>query len=111
MTSETLIKLSTLLNASVDDLLGTDFAVDPESPQYLVDEQLRATLISATSRLDTTGKVQVQKLMTSFLDLSDTGREKLVDTADDMVRSGKYAQVGRTSFSGSGARVQAAGAA
>ncbi len=111
LTSDVLVKLSVLLNVSTDELLGTGFATDSESPQYLLEQKLRATLISATTRLDGNGKAQVQALIESFLDLSDDGRQRLLDTADDMVRSGKYVQVGRTSFSDRDTRVQAAGAA
>lgn len=111
LTADVLIKLSTLFDTSVDELLGTSFAIDSESPQYQVDQALRATLISATARLDTKSKTQVQALVNSFLLLSDKGRAKLVDTADDLVRSGKYVELGRSGFSGEDSRVQAVGAA
>ncbi len=111
LTADVLIKLSALFNTSVDELLGTSFSIDSESPQYQVDQALRATLISATARLDTKSKTQVQALVNSFLLLSDKGRAKLVDTADDLVRSGKYVELGRSGFSGEDSRVQAVGAA
>lgn len=110
LTADVLVKLSAELNVSVDSLLGTDFALSSESPQYQVNESLRATLISATDRLDKISKVQVQNLINSFMSLSPEGRAKLADNADDLVRSGKYSKTRISALQGRDNPVQAASA-
>ena len=105
-----LLKLSSLFSVSTDRILGST-QVSEDDPAYLLDQRTRALINSAISDLTDEEKLLFHQLLSSFLNLSIKGKTELADSADTMVRSGKYAELGETSFSGPDTRVQAAGAA
>ncbi len=105
-----LVKLSDLFSVPIEQIL-VSARVDESDPAYLLDQRTRILINSAISNLDDDETPLFHQLLSSFLNLSLKGKAELVDTADTMVRSGKYAELGETSFSGRNTGVQAAGAA
>lgn len=110
LSDELLIALACYYNCSCDDILGSPYAIDESSTEYLKTERIRSYLGYAISSMSGEDQKLTQQLVSQFIKLSPNGKLKVVDYIDDLVRSGKYAQLGSTNFSSEDNSVQAVSA-
>lgn len=74
-THDNLEKLADLYGVSVDYLLGRDVPAEPQKEKPVENDGL---------------DMDEAKLLALFRQLNTEGRERLLENADDMVKSGKY---------------------
>lgn len=94
LTDEFLLQLSTYFSVSVDSILGSKYSVSISTPSFLEDSAMRSIVNAAISEMNKEERLQFRKLLESYMALSSTGREQLMDSADTMNRSGKYKRFG-----------------
>lgn len=94
LTDELLLQLSIYFSVSVDSILGSKFSASLSSPSFLEDSAMRSIVNAAISEMNMEERLQLRKLLESYMALSSAGREQLMDSADTMNRSGKYKRFG-----------------
>lgn len=94
LTDELLLQLSIYFSVSVDSILGSKFSASLSSPSFLADSAMRSIVNAAISEMNMEERLQLRKLLESYMALSSAGREQLMDSADTMNRSGKYKRFG-----------------
>ena len=96
-----LVQLSAYFNVSIDVILGTAYKVDPTSPQFQKDAKTRSFLNAIVTILTPEERSLLHELLSNFSRLNESGKSKLVEESDTMVRSGKFENFGaRSQFSG-----------
>ena len=103
LTDELLTQLSTYFSVSVDSILGSKYSVSISTPSFLEDSAMRSIVNAAISEMNKEERLQFRKLLESYMALSSAGRERLMDSADTMNRSGKYKRFGNIAKSNSSA--------
>lgn len=94
LADELLLQLSIYFSVSVDSILGSKFSASLSSPSFLEDSAMRSIVNAAISEMNMEERLQLRKLLESYMALSSAGREQLMDSADTMKRSGKYKRFG-----------------
>lgn len=94
LTDVLLLQLSIFFSVSVDSILGSKFSASLSSPSFLEDSAMRSIVNAAISEMNMEERLQLRKLLESYMALSSAGREQLMDNADTMNRSGKYKRFG-----------------
>lgn len=94
LTDKFLLQLSTYFSVSVDSILGSKYSVSISSPSFLEDSAMRSIVNAAISEMNKEERLQFRKLLESYMALSCAGRERLMDSADTMNRSGKNKRFG-----------------
>lgn len=94
LTDELLLQLSIFFSVSVDSILGSKFSASLSSPSFLEDSAMRSIVNATISEMNMEERLQLRKLLESYMALSSAGREQLMDNADTMNRSGKYKRFG-----------------
>lgn len=100
ISDEKLVQLSAYFNVSIDVILGTAYKVDPTSPQFQKDAKTRSFLNAIVTILTPDERSLLHELLSNFSRLNESGKSKLVEESDTMVRSGKFENFGaRSQFS------------
>lgn len=94
ISDEKLVQLSSYFNASIDVILGTAYKVDPTSPQFQKDAKTRSFLNAIVTSLTPQEWSLLHVLLSNFSELNESGKTKLVEESDTMVRSGKFENFG-----------------
>ena len=101
ISDEKLVQLSAYFNVSIDVILGTAYKVDPTSPQFQKDAKTRSFLNAIVTILTPDERSLLHELLSNFSRLNESGKSKLVEESDTMVRSRKFENFGaRSQFSG-----------
>ena len=90
ISDEKLVQLSSYFNVSIDVILGTAYKVDPTSPQFQKDAKTRSFLNAIVTILTPQERSLLHVLLSNFSELNESGKTKLVEESDTMVRSGKF---------------------
>lgn len=108
ISDETLVRLSSIFNCTVDDILGAPCSRDITKKEALsLDDQTRAISNQLINHLSTDEMLSFQSLMRSFSQISSEGKKRLAEDADTLLRSGKYAKFGKFTFSKEDSPLQA----
>lgn len=94
ISDEKLVQLSSYFNISIDVILGTAYKVDPTSPQFQKDAKTRSFLNAIVTILTPQERSLLHELLSNFSKLNESGKTKLVEESDTMVRSGKFENFG-----------------
>lgn len=94
ISDEKLVQLSSYFNVSIDVILGTAYMVDPTSPQFQKDAKTRSFLNAIVANLKPQERSLLHMLLSNFSELNESGKTKLVEESDTMVRSGKFENFG-----------------
>lgn len=94
ISDEKLVQLSSYFNVSIDVILGTAYKVDPTSPQFQKETKTRSFLNAIVTILTPQERSLLHELLSNFSKLNESGKTKLVEESDTMVRSGKFENFG-----------------
>ncbi len=94
ISDEKLVQLSSYFNASIDVILSKAYKVDPTSPQFQKDAKTRSFLNAIVTNLTPQERSLLHELLSNFSELNESGKTKLVEESDTMVRSGKFENFG-----------------
>lgn len=94
ISDEKLVQLSSYFNASIDVILGKAYKVDPTSPQFQKDAKTRSFFNAIVINLTPQERSLLHELLSNFSELNESGKAKLVEESDTMVRSGKFENYG-----------------